>query len=259
MSPRAMWKAVLRVGDEAVPVKLYAAAVDRKIHFRLLHRDDLEPIRQRYVHPETGEEVERDQLRRGFEIEPGRFAVLDDDDLARLEPPASREVEILRFVPTGSVVPALFDRPYLLGPDGTDDAYAALASALAEREVDGLARWVMRKRRYVGLLRRHGERLALVTLRDPDEVAALEGAERPSAPRVDRKELDLADKLIEALAAPFEPAALVSETRDRLRALVDAKARGEVISIERAPEKEPPTSLTDALRASLRSAGGAGG
>lgn len=103
MAVRAIWKGVLRLGGESVPVRLYSAVEDRKVHFHLLHERDGARVRQCLVHPETGKEVPRDEIRRGVEVGPGRIVILDEEELEELEPQASRDIEVLRVVPRETI------------------------------------------------------------------------------------------------------------------------------------------------------------
>jgi len=251
---RAMWKAVLSLGDVEVPVKLYAAVEDRGIHFRLLHAKDHVPVVQRMVDPSTGEEVPKGHERRGLEVEPGVFVVLDPGDIAEVEPKPSRIIEVTRVVPRAAVDVGWFRRPYLLGPDGKDADYCALARALADAEQVGIARWVMRSTRYVGALAAHGPHLALVTMLSADEVVSADQLARPEGPTISKAERKLAEQLVSALDAPFDPAMLRDEHRERVQELIDAKAKGKKITFERAPRRKAPTDLGDALRASIRAA-----
>ena len=109
---RAIWKGVLRIGEERVPVKLYSAVESGGVHFRLLHETDLVPVQQRMVHPETGDVVPSERIRRGHEVEPGVFVLLDEEDLEQAEPESSRDIELLRFVPPDRIDGRWNDRPY---------------------------------------------------------------------------------------------------------------------------------------------------
>jgi len=100
---RAMWKGVITFDDVSVPVKLYSAVKQQGVHFRLLHEKDLEPVRQEMVNPETGEVVPYEEVHRAFETESGDFVLLDEEELDELEPEASRDIEITRFVPAGAI------------------------------------------------------------------------------------------------------------------------------------------------------------
>ncbi|MCO5167164.1 MAG: Ku protein [Planctomycetes bacterium] len=255
MTARAMWRASLRLGDAAVPVKLYSAVQDRRVHFHLLHAKDLAPVKQRMVHPDTGAPVAPEDVRRGVEVERGVFVVVEPDELKALEPPASREVEVLRFVPRGLLRSQWYDRPYWLGPDGDDDAYFALAHELERRGREGIVRFTLRKRARAGALGAARGRLTLTTLRAAEEVLGLEAPPAPRGRALDDREVGLAEQLVEALADRFDPAAFRDEHRERLEALLEQKARGEAVRLERPRERRPSRSLAKALQASLRRAG----
>ena len=260
MAARAIWKAVLHLGDASVPVKLYSAVEDRGVHFRLLHAKDRVPVEQKMVHPGTGEPVPYEEIRRGWEAEPGTFVVLDDEDLAAAEPEASRDVEITRFVPPETIDHRWYDRPYFLGPDGDGTAYAALARALADSGREGVARWTMRKKSYLGALVPEDGRLALVTLRPAAAVISAEELDAPSGRTLEAREKKMARQLVAALAGDDDLSAFRDEYRERVLELVAAKAEGkaaEVRSIRR--KKAPEGSLADVLEASLAEAKGAAG
>ncbi|HEX2254114.1 MAG TPA: Ku protein [Thermoanaerobaculia bacterium] len=255
MAARAIWKGVIRFGGLDVPVKLYSGVEDRKVHFRLLHEPDLVPLQQRMVNPDTGDVVERDVVRKGYEPEPGTFVVLDADDQAEIEPTPSRDIEITRFVPPDRITPAWYERPYYLGPDGDGDAYFALARALGDRDREGVARWVMRKKRYIGALRVEDGYLLLVTLRFAGEVVNPEQLPAPRGRDLSERELGMAEQLVSALEDEFRPGEYHDEYRERVLELVAAKAAGKKAPVVRlAPRREEPESLDRALAASLERA-----
>ena len=99
MSARAIWKGVLKIGSGTVPVKLYSAVQDQGIHFHILDAAKLQPVKQHMVDPETDLPVPNDEIQKGLEVEPETFVILKPDELAKLEPPSSRDIEITRFVP----------------------------------------------------------------------------------------------------------------------------------------------------------------
>lgn len=252
MAARAMWKAAIRIGDVSVPVKLYAAVRDRDVHFRLLHGADLAPVKQAMVHPETEEIVAADAIRRGYFTPEKDLVVFEDQELDVLEPPASRDIRLLHFLPTGLIDHRWYRRPYYLGPDGSDGKYAALARALAESGREGLARWVMRKKAYAGTLRLHEGYLVLVALRHADEVVSLEGLKAPSGDKLDARELSMARQLIEMLAADFEPEEYHDEYRERVMKLIETKASGGKVRAFRPRRKAATDDLRKALEASLK-------
>lgn len=254
MTVRAMWKGTLRLGEDAVPVKLYAAAQDRRVHFHLLHDEDHVRVKQRMVHPETGDEVPREEIRRGVELERGLFVTFTPEELAQLEPEASRDIELLTFVPRGAIRSQWHHRPYWLGPDGDDDAYFALVDVLQRKGREGIARWIMRKKAYVGALSAERGRLLMTSLRHAEEVMVLGDMDAPRGRDLDEREVELAGRLVAALEDRFDPAAFKDEHRERVMALIESKAKGETVELPRVERKRPARSLTKALEASLRRA-----
>jgi non-homologous end joining protein Ku len=128
---RAIWKGVIRFGDAEVPVKLYSAVEDRGVHFRLLHEKTGRPVKQRMVNPVTGDEVDHDDIRRGYEVESGVFVLLEDEDLESVQPEKSRDIAITRFLDPSVINHPWYDRPYHLGPDGDAEGYYGLVAALS--------------------------------------------------------------------------------------------------------------------------------
>lgn len=251
---RAIWKGRITFGDIDVPVKLYSAVQDRSIHFRLLDAKRHEPITQQMVDPESGEVVEYAQIRRAVETGAGELVMVDEEELAELEPEPSRTIEITRFVPPDDVAHLWYDRPYFLGPDDSAGDYFALAKALGKQEVEGIARWVMRKKEYVGALRADGDYLMLITLRHAGEVTPASELSPPGGRELDKRELEMAKRLVAAMEDDLDLAAYRDEYRDRVMELVEAKAAGKVVKFPKAPAKKAEPSLADALEKSLASA-----
>ena len=138
MAARAIWKGELKVGTAKVPVKLYSAVVDRTVHFHILDKHKMR-VKQHMVTPDSGDEVATAEIQKGYEIEPGRFVVVTDEELAKLEPKASRDIQVTEFVPTEAISQQWYERPYYLGPDGDEKSYFALAEALNNRDREGVA------------------------------------------------------------------------------------------------------------------------
>jgi DNA end-binding protein Ku len=251
-----MWKGVLAFGRQRLPVKLYAAVQDRNVHFHLLHDVDKARVEQQLIDPDTDDPVPSGEVHKGFEAEPGVFVLLAEEELAELEPEASRDVEVTRFVPSGEIHHQWYERPYWLGPDGDTEGYFALAAALRSQGREGVARWVMRKRPYVGALRPQGEHLMLVTLRHTAGVVLPSEIKAPGARPFDVKERQLAEQLVDALADHFDPAAYHDEYRERVEALVAAKAKGKKLHLSRPKARKAPEDLQRALAASLTQARG---
>jgi DNA end-binding protein Ku len=234
---RAMWKADLAVGRRSIPVKLYSAVQDQSVRFHLLDRRTKRRVRQRMVESGSGSEVEHEAARHGLEVEPGTLVILTDDELAEFEPEASREIEVLHFLPAGTIHHQWHERPYYLGPDGDAESYHALARALANKKREGFAKWVMRGRRYFGNLRSEGHVLALISLRNADEVLLPKELPAPSGRASTKKELEMADRLISMLAGPFRPEEFHDEYTEKLQAFLGARARGRRPKLKAVPTK----------------------
>jgi DNA end-binding protein Ku len=246
---------VVRFGETELPVKLYAAVEDRKVHFHLLAPESRKRVSQRMVDPESGGEVPFEEIRKGFELDEGKLVVLDDEELESIRPEPSRTIEVTRFVPPGEIDHRWYERPYYLGPDGDADDYFAFAEALAKAEREGVARWVMRNKAYAGALHARDGYLMLITLRHSDEVISASELEPPGGPSLDKRELEMAKKLVAAYEDDFRPAVYHDEYRERVTELVESKAKGKVLEMPKAePRRETGDSLAEALEASLAAA-----
>ena len=256
MAARAIWKGRIKFGTVDVPVKLYSAVEDRSIHFRLLDARNKEPIQQKMVDPVTGDIVDYSEIRRGFETEEGELVILDPEELEELEPEASRDIEVIRFVPPTQITHQWYDRPYFLGPDEDDEAYFALVEALKDEGKEGVARWVMRNKEYVGALRPEGDYLMLITLRHAGEVVPVSALDAPGGRDLNQRELKMAKQLIAAMEDDeLDLAAFKDEYRERVLDYVEAKAEGKVVKFPKAPRKRKEESLEDMLEKSLAGAG----
>jgi DNA end-binding protein Ku len=257
MAARAIWKGSLDLGPTELPVKLYSAVEDRAVHFHLLDKRTHSRVKQHMVNPSTGKEVRSDEIRKGYEIEPDTFVIVEDEDLEKVEPKPSTTIELTSFLPEGKVGHQYYDRPYYLGPDGNEKAYFALADALARRKREGLARWVMRKKEYVGALRSSDGYLLLITLRHAEEVLTAREIGAPSGKAPDAREIKMAEQLVAVLQDDFRTEDYADEYRERVMKHIEAKAKGRKPKLATLPKiSAEPKSLVDALAASLKASGG---
>jgi DNA end-binding protein Ku len=251
MAARAMWKGVIRFGRVRVPVKLYSALEDRDVHFRLLHGADHVPVRQELVNPETEEAVPYAEARRGFVTDDGDLVILEPEELDALEPEASRDIDVIGFLPHEEIDHRWYLRPYYLGPDGDEEGYFTLIAALERSGRQGLARWTMRNKEYVGALRLHRGYPMLIALRNEEQVVAVDELEAPAGGELDERELAMAGQLMEMLAAEFDPSEYRDEYRARVLELVETKAKGGAVKARRKRKAGRYEDLSGALRASL--------
>jgi DNA end-binding protein Ku len=254
MAARAIWKGVIVVGKSRLPVKFYSAVQEHTIHFRLLHRTDHAPVKQELISSATEEPVAPDDVRKAFPVTQRQLVVLTAEELEKLEPKESRDVEITRFVDPGEIDHRWYERAYFLGPDGDDaKAYFAAAEALRRKKKEGVARWVMRGKEYVGALRSEDGYLMLITLRHADEIIDAEALPRPEGRALDPREVRMAEQLIAALEERFDPSALHDDYRQRVMELIEAKQHGRKPKVAKfRPRKTDEDTLGKALEASLR-------
>lgn len=256
MAARAMWKGVLRLDREAVPVKLYAAVRDRNIHFQLLHDQDMVKVKQRMVHSETGKAVPTEEIQKGFQLDRDQFVLLNEEELESLEPEPSRDITVTRIVSDGTIHHQWYDRPYFLGPDEhAEDDYFACVQALKDMEAEGIAQWVMRKKQYVGALRVEGDYLMLLTLRHAGEVISASDLEFSHSGKLDSREQKMAEQLVSAYAGDFDPSEYRDEYHKRVTQLIELKKRGGKIDFPEYQEPVEPDSLSEMLQASLQEVG----
>lgn len=247
-----MWKGEIRFGTISLPVKLYSAVKDQSVHFRLLDDRKHEPVKQHMINPETGKVVEYKDAKRAIQVGKDRLVIVDEDELDALEPEASRDIEVTRFVPAGGITHQWYDRPYYVGPDGDTAKYFALVEALRDQDRQAVVRWTMRNKEYVGALRVEDDYLMLITMRHAGEVIPASSLPSPGGREVSKRELEMAHQLVDTLVSDLDIAAYKDEYRARVLELVEAKAKGKVLRFPRAKAKKTDASLESVLARSIQ-------
>jgi DNA end-binding protein Ku len=253
-----MWSGSVSFGLVNVPVKMVTATSPKDVRFHQLHDADGGRINQRRVCSLDGEEVDFAHIVKGYDLGGGRYVTIEPEELASLDPESTRTIDIEEFVDLASIDPVYFERSYYLTPDArAEKPYALLAEAMARTGKVAIGRFVLRTKQYVVALRARDGVLALSTMLYADEVldpSELEIATTAST-RPSERELDMATRLVESLSAEFDPGKFHDEHRDKVLALIEAKADGEVITPASAPSHEAPVvDLMAALEASLAAA-----
>ena len=253
MAARAIWKGQLKLGTHKVPVKLYSAVEDKSVRFHILDDTKRHRVKQHMVSPESGEEVETKDIRKGYEIEPGRFVILDEKELESLKPSASRQIELSAFVSLDEIPQQFYERPYLLGPDGDQDNYFALAEALQNQKREGIASWVMRNKKYTGALSGQDGYLVLSTLRNEGEVISADELPHVTGRPPTKKEIEMAKHLVSLLEGEFDPKQFKDAYRERLLEFIQKKAKGHAPRLSAVRNKRKTTSLDSVLAKSIAS------
>ena len=253
MAGGTIWKGYINFGDVTVPVKLHTAIREERIQFHLLHRRDHVKLRQQMICAYEKKPVPLEAQVKGFEVEDGKYIIVDPAELEQTVPEDSRMIEVHEFVKTEQIDPVFLERVYYLEPDVHLKGYNALVGSLEEMDVEGICTWTMRKRSYLGALQASGKILRLNTLRYADEVISVKSLELQKIP-LSEKELKIGSDLINQLTAPFQPQKFENEHQKKLHNLIDKKARGEKIALLRPRRLKPtaPDKLLQTLEASLK-------
>ncbi|WP_052850739.1 Ku protein [Streptomyces avicenniae] len=254
---RTIWKGAISFGLVTIPVKVVSATENHAVSFRQIHTADEGRIRYRKVCELDGEEVSGEEIGKGYVTADGSLVQLTDDDLALLPLPSARTVEILGFVPVGSIDPYQLDKSYYLTADtGAAKPYVLLREALRRADKGAIAKLAMRGRETLALVRAlDDEVLGMHTLLWPDEIRSASGLAPTERVTVRDAELDLADTLMDTLGE-VDMASLHDEYREAVETLADAKLAG--VEPEQAKEAEggrgKVVDLMAALEDSVRTA-----
>jgi DNA end-binding protein Ku len=228
--PRAMWSGAISFGLVNIPVKLFTAVSQKTVRFNQIDTRTGSRVRQKLVAEADGQEVSRDQIVKGYEIRPGDYVMVDEAELAALDPEAAHTIDIEEFVELDQIDPIYFDKAYWLAPDrGNPKPYALLADALATAGKVGVARFVMRSKQYLAAIRSVDGVLVMSTMNWADEInepSDIGEIDEAVGIEVSEKEQALAAQLIESLSADFEPAKYHDTYREQVMALIDQKASG---------------------------------
>jgi DNA end-binding protein Ku len=246
------------LGRIPVSVKVYSATEDHTIHFHQVHAADGEQLKQRRVCAKEGREVPYKEIVKGYERSNGTYVVLGQDEIDAAGGDRAHVIELEEFVITDEVDPIVFERTYYLGAQSKEARapYRLLHDALAKTGRAGIGRWVFHNREYLIAIRALDDVIALHTLRFADELVDPAKLDVPRAKRApNRREVEMAGRLVESLHAPFEPQDFSDSYRERVQQLIEAKARGETPEVEPPPSRGQDVDLMGALEASLAGSG----
>jgi DNA end-binding protein Ku len=250
---RAIWSGTISFGLLNVPVKLYSAVARRGISLRELRESDGARIRHRRVAEGTDEEVPYENIVKAYEISPDRYVPLTKDEMAAIAPEKTRAIEVQDFVDLEDIDPIYFDSPYYLGPaDGAEKAYSLLAKAMEESGKVAVARFVFRNKEHLAALRPGDGVLTLTTMRFHDEVVPpgeLDDVLPDEQPKIGKREVEMAEQLIESLTREFDPGQYRDEYREQLLSLIERKAEGEDVLSAPTAEEPEPTAAPDLMAA----------
>jgi DNA end-binding protein Ku len=257
MAPRPSWRGYLRLSLVSCPVRLYPAVSAReRVSFHLLNPDTHNRIQMRPTDPETGKEVPRSELVKGYEFQKGQYIIVEKDELDALKIESSETIDIERFVDIDEIEPIYYDSPYYLAPEGelADETFRVVQQAMKNRKVAGLARLVLSTHEHGVALMPHGKGMLLNTLRPAEEIRdAEEYFEEIGTGSVDKEMVQLAERIIEQKEGEFDPEVFTEDHyQSALKDLIEQKIKGEKPVVPKvAPRPSNVVNLMDALKRSL--------
>jgi DNA end-binding protein Ku len=259
MPTRAYWSGNIRLSLVSIPIQVVPATkTGAKISFHQIHKPSGARIRYQKVVPDIGP-VDTDDIVKGYELEKGKYVLLEDKEIDKLKLEAKKTLDLVQFVGANEIDPIYFERPFFVLPEDEEDdeAFIVLREALKKTKKIGLGQIVIRGKGTIVALKACGKGMLLETLRYADELKKADSAfSKIKSEKPDDDMLDLAEELIERKTKKFDPAAFKDAYEEALRELIEAKAEHrQVRQIEETRPTAKVIDLMDALRKSVRKGG----
>ena len=244
----AIWKGTLTFGLVSIPVELRTAVRADHISFRLLHSEDLSPVKYERVCQADGEPVPWGEIVKGYEYEKGKYVVMTDDDFKAAAIEGSRTIDILDFVQESEIDPRYFETPYFLVPGkGGDKPYALLREAIRNASAVGIGKIILRQSQHLAGVKVVGDALVLEIMRFSNELVDPAEYSFPDATLVRPQELSMAEQLVANLAEPFEPGRYTDDYRANLMKVIRAKMKGRKITVPDEAETPGDAKVLDLM------------
>lgn len=222
----------------SIPVEIVRAVREQRVSFRLMHEKDNAVLERRMYCPEDDRFIHREHIVNGYEVDSGRYVVVNADEYEALEPKRSRTIEIDSFVDLADIDPVYFDRPYYLVPrEGGERTYQLLTDVMREKQKAGLAKFVLHNREHLVALWAQGKAMALMLLHYDEQVA--DGEEvRPKGVKPQAAKVRAMSTVMKKMRGEYDPADFVDEHRRRVLAFLKQKAEREGTVVAAEPEEE---------------------
>jgi DNA end-binding protein Ku len=257
MPSRAISRSSISFGLVSIPVEVFPATASKSVHFNLLHAKDNSRIQEKIYCISEDKVIDRSELVHGLQIQKGKYVSFTNEELKRLESGAGHEIEIMQFIPISEVDPVYFASAYLLGcGPGSAKAYHLLNVAMTKCQRAALAKFIMRGKEHLVLIRPYGDVLMLHTMHYADEIRSSKEIDHGARTSVEASELKLAERLINDLSADkFEAGKFEDTYRERILKVAEQKAAGQEITASSAPKRGKVIDLMSALTDSLKTRG----
>jgi DNA end-binding protein Ku len=254
MPARPTWKGALKISLVNVPVRVFPATdAAATIAFNQLHRECQTRIQQKKWCPSCEREVTNTELVKGYEFEKGRYAVLEEEDIAKVRPESTRVINLVQFTDAANLDPIFFERPYYLAPDGAmaGEAFAVLREGM--RGKVGIGKLALYGREYLVAVQPRENGLVMYTMRHAAEVrsmSAIDELENVPA-KVKPDEVKLAKQVMSTFEGTLDMREYTDEYQEELRKVIDAKIEGREVAEPVEEEAPKVVNLMEALRKSL--------
>ena len=256
---RSIWKGHIRFLLVAIPVRIYnAIETSEKIQFNQLHRDDYGPIGYDKRCKKCSQVVTNDQITKGYQYEPDRYAIIEPDDIAKVKIKTTKAVDIVGFVDASEIPTTFYDSPYYAGPDGpvSEKPYALLREVMKQTGKVGIGKVVLRDREDLVAVFPHEDGLVLQKLHYPHEIRQMKDVPEIEGPaKLDKNELKLATTLVEQMVTSLDEIDTVDQYHEALKKLIDSKIKGKKVAefeVEELPRLDIMSALKKSLQASSR-------
>ena len=243
---------MLSFGLVSIPIRLYAAARPKRTSLHQIHKVCHTRLKQPLFCPTCERIVDRSEVVKGYEYEPGQYVLIEADEIKKITPPSGKIMEIITFVDRDDVDPIYFDSSFVALPEAhAEKPYRLLLKALEDTKKMGVAKVTMYQREYTVIIRPRNNGLTLHTMYYQNEIAAVEGYGKAYDVKLRPEEVKLAEQLVESLSAPFKPEAYKDEFQERLNELIEAKLKGKTVTVPPQKGKAPVIDMMEALKKSL--------
>src|SRR6266550_2997669 len=255
---RSIWKGHIRFLLVAIPVRIYnAIETSEKIQFNQLHREDYGPIGYDKRCKKCGQVVTNDQITKGYQYEPDRYAIVEPEDIAKVKIKTTKAVDIIGFVDRSEIPTTFYDAPYYAGPDGpvSEKPYALRREVMKQTGKVGIGKVVLRDREDLVAVFPMEDGLVLQKLHYPHELRKMEDVpEIENTQKLNKNELKLATTLVQEMVTNLKEIDTVDNYHAALKTLIESKIKGNKVA-EFEVEELPRLDIMSALKKSLQQSG----
>ena len=224
---RAIWKGNISFALVSIPISLFSATRKNEISFHHLHKKDMSPISYKRFCDTEGVEVPWEDITKGYEYEKDQYVEITDEDLEKADVEHSKTIQIMEFVSEEEIDPLYFDKPYYLEPQkGGEHAYGLMREALTKSKKIGIAKVLLKSREHLAAVKAVGDLMTMQTMRFAHEIVDAGSLNVPKKVEVSKKEMDLANMLIDSMTDTFDPKKYKDDYYEKILEVIDMKVKG---------------------------------